>query len=136
MVRRAVTGHRSDMGARHSLQTGPDSLHTGSSADPLAGEPDGEGSELSELPGAEELDDADEEPMGAPGTAEGLVAQAVGLAGEGLEGARLVDRYWRVAPGGGVVGHQPAGVSFIKLTRPAVLLGLDPVGGRVFKKKR
>jgi glutamate dehydrogenase len=94
MVRRAVTGHRGDS-----------RFGAGSAVDPLHGEPS---TSASELPEAAELDDSDDEPLAAPPTAEGLVAQAVALAGDDLEVARLVDRYWRFAPDEELIGHTPA----------------------------
>jgi glutamate dehydrogenase len=93
MVRRAVTGRRDELGFR-----------SGSSVDPLYGEPAVGVDELAE---AEELYDADDESLGAPPTVEGLVAQAVTLAGDDLEVARLVDRYWRFAPDEDLIGHTP-----------------------------
>jgi glutamate dehydrogenase len=55
--------------------------------------------------GAEELDDVDfEEPVPS---AERLVAQAVTLAGEDPDTARLVDRYWRFAPDEELIGRTP-----------------------------
>jgi glutamate dehydrogenase len=53
-----------------------------------------------------DTDDPDDESLGAPPTAERLVAQAV-AASDDLETARLVDRYWRFAPDEELVGYRP-----------------------------
>jgi glutamate dehydrogenase len=105
MVRRAVTGHRGDTAVRRSSQAEPGSLRAGSSVDPRHGEPAAGANVLAE---AAALEEADDDSLGAQPTAEGLVAQAVALAGDDLEVARLVDRYWRFAPDEELIGHTPA----------------------------
>lgn len=42
--------------------------------------------------------------------AEGLIAQAVALAGENLDDAQLIGRYWRFAPDEELVGYAPEGL--------------------------
>jgi glutamate dehydrogenase len=55
--------------------------------------------------GADEVEDAElDEPLPS---AEGLIAQAVALAGDDLDDAQLVGRYWRFAPDEELVGHSP-----------------------------
>jgi glutamate dehydrogenase len=56
-------------------------------------------------PSPDEVEDAElEEPLP---NAEGLIAQAVALAGDNLDDAQLVRRYWRFAPDEELVGHTP-----------------------------
>jgi glutamate dehydrogenase len=54
-----------------------------------------------------DLDEPEEESLGAPPTAERLVAQAVALVSDDVETAGLVDRYWRFAPDEELVGYGP-----------------------------
>ncbi|MGH3680816.1 MAG: NAD-glutamate dehydrogenase, partial [Natronosporangium sp.] len=65
-----------------------------------------------EAPGADpdpdELDEPGDDGYLAPPSAERLVVQAVALAGDDLESARLVERYWRFAPDEELVGWTPA----------------------------
>jgi glutamate dehydrogenase len=56
-------------------------------------------------PGSDEMEDAElDEPLP---NAEGLIAQAVALAGDNLDDAQLVGRYWRFAPDEELAGHAP-----------------------------
>jgi glutamate dehydrogenase len=58
--------------------------------------------------GVAEPDPTGDDGYPVPPSAERLVAQAVAMAGEDLESARLVDRYWRFAPDEELVGWTPA----------------------------
>jgi glutamate dehydrogenase len=67
-------------------------------------------------------DEPEDEPLAAPPSTERLVTQAVALAGEDLELAGLVSRYWRFAPDEDLAGHHPtelvaAAVSHRELAR-------------------
>jgi glutamate dehydrogenase len=77
-----------------------------------------------QLDSRHELDEADDDDdaFAAPLSAERLVAQAVAIAGDDQQTARLVDRYWRFAPDEELVGWSPAemlaaAVSHLELAR-------------------
>lgn len=85
------------MGARFMDTAG---LRAGSSVDTVLEEPP---------PGiTRDGTDEDEEFAGLPPSADRLVAQAVALAGDDLDTAQLVHRYWRFAPDEELVGRTPA----------------------------
>ena len=63
---------------------------------------------VDELVDLDELDEPDEDGFPAAVSAERLVAQAVAMAADDLETARLVDHYWRFAPDEELVGWTPA----------------------------
>ncbi|GFJ78329.1 hypothetical protein Phou_025090 [Phytohabitans houttuyneae] len=87
MVRRADTSSADRIGA-------------GASVDTISDGP------LPELPSVDEVEDAEiDEPV--PST-ERLVAQAVALAGDDLDSAALVDRFWRFAPDEELIGYTAA----------------------------
>jgi glutamate dehydrogenase len=120
MVSRAVTGPGGEAGSdeetadtsRGSLSRGEPAFRAGSAVDMLSEEPGQPGPGAGELvtaaAAAGDLDGPEDEGPPDPRSAERLVAQAVTLAGDDLELARLVDRYWRFAPDEELIGHSPA----------------------------
>ncbi|BCB87405.1 hypothetical protein Psuf_047180 [Phytohabitans suffuscus] len=96
MVRRADTA----AGGRAGDPAAAEQIGAGASVDTIA---DGT---LPDPPSVDEVEDAEiDEPV--PST-ERLVAQAVALAGDDLDAAALVDRFWRFAPDEELIGYTAA----------------------------
>jgi glutamate dehydrogenase len=92
------------MGARFVDGAG---LRAGSSIDAVFDDPVRDQSPVVRAETSQDGMDEDEELMAPPPSAERLVAQAVVLAGDDLDAARLVARYWRFAPDEELIGRTP-----------------------------
>ena len=101
-MERAITGVGADPGG-----SGP-----GRAVGDIADDPDSvEDDELEDAAAGGRTEDAEDTELDEPlPDAERLVAEAVALAGDDLDSARLVRRYWRFAPDEDLVGLTPAGM--------------------------